>query len=150
MNKYFFILTFLLFSQIALPKSLKQKNTTAYSMCNRIVERKTQAIIVAIETLTEKGCLSLGRAKASQYQNSGWECRGLNNEELFSCENKKPISFAIYKGIKLDHLTFTNLQKRRSLLAYINPNSNELCHEDRDDLIAGGVTDAICHKRQNK
>ena len=148
MNKYLFLLPILIVSQVGFAKSNKQKNTTVYSKCVRVMEKKSQAIIVAIETLSEKGCMNLGRSKAEQYQRSGWECSGLNNEVLFSCENKKSSNFALYKGVKLDHLTFTNLQKRRSLLAYINPNSNELCHEDQADLVAGGVKDAICHRRQ--
>ena len=148
MNRYFLLLACLLYSNISLAKSQKQKKTTAYSTCKRTVENNTQAIIVAIETLSEKSCKNLGKAKAEQYLLAGWTCEGLNQEVLFSCESKKASSYAIYKGVKLDHLTFTNLQKRRSLLAYINPNSNQLCHEDQADLVAGGVKDAVCHKRQ--
>ena len=126
----------------------KTKKTTTYSKCERSVDgAKPQIIIVAMETLTENQCKSFGQKKAELYSRAGWKCLGLHQEELFSCENAKSQSFAFYNGIKLDHMTFTNLEKHKSLLAYLNPKSNQLCHEDKAELIEAGVKDAVCHKR---
>ena len=119
--------------------------STTYSMCKRSEEGHQQSIIVAMETLSESKCKLLGKKKVDQYTNAGWKCLGHRGEESFSCENKKANTFSLYNRHKLDHLTFTNLQKHRSLVAYLNPNSSKLCHEDRDALVSAGVTDAICH-----
>lgn len=119
-------------------------------MCSRKLageSNKTQSIIVAMETLSEKTCKTFGKKKALQYELLGWKCVGKNNEQHFSCENKNASFYAIYQGIKLDHLTFTNLKKHRGLVAYINPNSNKICHEDQSELLGAGVKDAICHMR---
>lgn len=162
MLKFFLIISIVIVSDLSWAKSKKNKhkkhdkhiatnikNGTIFSMCSRNLDAtRSQAIIVAIETLSEGQCKKLGKNKADQYIATGWKCVGRSNEELFSCENQKASAFAIYNGVKLDHLTFTNLQKRRSMIAYINPNSNELCHEDKADLVLGGVKDAVCHKRQ--
>ena len=115
-------------------------------MCKRVVEGKSQSIIVAMETLTEKNCRKLGLSKSRQYTSAGWACFGLKGEEFFSCENKPASSFAFYNGNKLDYLTFTNRLKHRSILAYLNPGSNKLCHEDRDELKSAGIKDAVCHR----
>ena len=101
-----------------------------------------------METLSERYCMELGARKAEQYSKVGWKCKGFDNQVLFSCEDKAAFSFAIYNGIKLDHLTFTNLEKHKSLVAYINPDSIQLCHEDKEEVKSAGVKDAICHKRQ--
>lgn len=121
--------------------------TTVYSLCTDNSKTPPLSIIVAMETLSQNSCKTLGQKKAEQYVKAGWKCFGKNNEDLYSCESDKAGSFAIYNNIKLDHLTFTNLQKHRSLVAYINPNSNKICHEDQAELISAGVKDAICHKR---
>ena len=123
----------------------REHGSTTYSMCKRSVEGHQQSIIVAMETLSESKCKLLGKNKVDQYTNAGWKCLGFRGEESFSCENKKAITFGIYNGKKIDHLTFTNLQKHRSLVAYLNPNNKKLCHEDRDELVSAGITDAICH-----
>ena len=120
------------------------KKTTTYSRCSRA----DLSIIVAMETLSERSCKTLGQKKSEHYALVGWKCVGKNNEEGFSCETEKASSFAYYKGIKLDHLTFTNLHKHRSLVAYINANSNKICHADRDELVSAKVKDAVCHKRK--
>ncbi len=162
MLKILIIFSFLIFPELSWVRSKKNKskkhakasslsikNGTIFSMCSRNLNTPTsQTIIVAIETLSENQCKKLGKNKAEQYISAGWKCVGSNNEEPFSCESQKISIFAIYNGVKLDHLTFTNLQKRRSLIAYVNPNSNEICHEDQADLALGGVKDAVCHKRQ--
>lgn len=162
MYKIFIIFSLLLFSDISLARSKKGKykkheshattsikKGTIFSMCSRNLDAATaQTILIAIETLSEGQCRKLGRNKAEQYIGAGWKCMGSNDEVPFSCESQKVSVFAIYNGRKLDHLTFTNLQKRRSLIAYLDPNSNGLCHEDQADLTLGGVKDAICHKGQ--
>lgn len=166
MFKIFIIISFFIFSDLSMARAHKNKKhsghgptpikkSTVFSMCSRSLtaEKKnlpkgnntTQAIIVAVETLSESQCKTLGKNKAEQYAKAGWKCVGKNNEELFSCEGQRGATFANYKGIKLDHLTFTNLQKHRALLAYINPNSNEICHEDKAELVLAGVRDAVCH-----
>ena len=101
-----------------------------------------------METLSERYCMQLGKRKAEQYSKSGWNCKGLNDQVLFSCEDKGAVSFAYFKGVKLDHLTFTNLEKHKSLVAYIDPDSIQVCHEDKAELKEAGVKDAVCHKRQ--
>jgi hypothetical protein len=121
--------------------------TTVYSLCTDSSKNPPLSIVVAMETLSQNSCKGLGQKKAEQYVKAGWKCVGKNNEDLYSCENERAASFAIYNNIKLDHLTFTNLQKHRSLVAYINPNSNKICHEDQAELISAGVKDAVCHKR---
>lgn len=144
--KYFCILCWLSFFICSAFAKSDGNRTTTYSMCKRIVEGRSQTIIVAMETLSESSCKTLGKNKAVQYSSAGWKCTGLRGEEYFSCENKKASSFSIYNGKKLDNLTFTNLLKHRSIVAYLNPNSNKLCHEDQDELKSAGVTDAFCHK----
>jgi hypothetical protein len=138
-------------------KSPKNKTTT-YSRCSRTLvtenigvlkkEQSTQDIIIAMETLSESKCKALGPNKALQYRRAGWKCKGLHNEEDYSCEPQKALYFAVYKGVKLDHLTFTNLQQHPSMLAYVNKHSNQLCHEDQAEITSSGVTDAICHLRK--
>ena len=135
-----------------------KEKSTVFLTCSRnlVLEKKSlvernitnQAIIVTFETLSESKCKTLGKKKAEQYTVMGWKCVGKNNEKLFSCENERAAAYSNYNGIKLDHLTFTNLQKHRSLLAYINPNSNKICHEDMAELVLAGVKDAVCHKRK--
>ena len=135
--------------------------STAVSFCKRnliiqndksFVENKNfpQAVIVAIETDSEKKCHSIGRSKAEQYSKEGWKCIGQNTKEMYSCVSKSSSSFAVYKNIELDHLLFTNLTKHRSLIAYLNPNSYETCLEDKKDIESGGVTDAKCYSRSKK
>jgi len=99
-----------------------------------------------METLSESKCKLQGKNKADLYAVAGWKCFGFRGEESYSCENKKSSTYAIYNGKKLDNLTFTNLQKHRSIVTYLNPNSNKLCHEDQDELVSAGVSDAICHR----
>jgi hypothetical protein len=136
-------------SSISQPTNNKN---TAYSMCSRIdpnsKDNSTQTIIVAMETLSEKSCQNFALKKANQYTAAGWTCVGKNNEELFSCEVEKSSTFAIFNGNKLDHLTFTSLQKHRGLVAYIKPIGLQLCHEDQEELKLAGVKDATCHQRQ--
>lgn len=148
-----YILPIFLFSHFSFAKSedVQKKKTTIYAMCSRNLKGiETQTIIFASETLTEAKCKSLGRKKAEQYVREGWKCAGKNNEELYSCEQDRASTFATYKGTRLDRLTFTNLQKHQGLLAYLNPNSIETCREDKSALIAAGVTDAVCHKRNHE
>lgn len=147
---------FIIFSLLTLPLLAKAAIHTSYLKCSRTlpaqkeIKAEVQTVIVATETLTEKGCKTLGKNKAEQFATGGWKCMGANGEAQFSCESEKPSTYAIYKGIKLDHLTFTNLEKRRSIVAYINPDSNGLCHEDQAEITSAGVKDAICHKRDAK
>lgn len=123
--------------------------TTVYSFCTRTQEiegvNKTTSIIVAMESLSEKSCHAYGKKKAEQYIIVGWSCLGKNGEPLYSCESDRAASFAIHNGVKLDNLTFTNLKKHRSLVAYLTPGSNKTCHEDQAELKSAGVKDAICH-----
>lgn len=136
------------------------KKSTAVSICTRglkvqnksFVENRdfTQAVIVAIETDSEEKCKITGKSRADQYSREGWKCMGLKNEELFSCVKQSASSFAIRKGVTLDHLLFTNLNKHHALIAYINPNSHETCMEDKKDIESGGVTDARCYDGENR
>lgn len=145
----YLILDFLInFSDLSTVYAQTINKTTTYSMCSRRNDDNTNlTIIVAMETLRESSCKKLGNKKAEQYAKAGWACVGKKNEALFSCESDRASSYANYRGIKLDHLTFTNLQKHRSLIAYVNPNSNKICHEDKAQLMDAGVKDAVCHMR---
>ncbi|MDO9182935.1 MAG: hypothetical protein Q7U04_11035 [Bacteriovorax sp.] len=143
--KLFGLFFLFLFARHLCAKDNSNKSTV-FSMCTRKLENKTQTIFVATETLSASKCKILGKNKAEQYTSVGWKCIGYRGEDFFSCENKKASDYASRNGVKLDNLTFTNLQKHRSLLAYLRANSNKLCHEDRDELMAAGVTDAVCHK----
>lgn len=149
MFKYFLTPYILISSNISLANTAPK--STVYSKCSRsaVVENKNifQTIIVATETLSESKCKSIGQKKAEQYLFLGWKCVGRNNQELFSCESDKASTYANYQGIKLDNLTYTNLQKHRGIVVYINPDSNKVCHEDQAELISAGVKDAVCHKR---
>ena len=146
--KKFITLFFIVFSCLSMSLANAASKTTTYSMCtkNLVDEKKTLTIIVAMETLSESSCNKFGKKKAEQYALVGWRCVGKRNEPLYSCESDRASAFANYNGTKLDNLTFTNLQKHRSLVAYINPNSNKICHEDRDELVSAGVKDAVCHR----
>ncbi len=144
--KYICILLFLSFLASPALANASGPRSTTYSMCKRIVEGRSQTIVVAMETLSESKCKILGKNKAVQYSYAGWKCTGFRGEEYFSCEDKKASFFSTYNGKKLDNLTFTNLLKHRSIVAYLNPNSNKLCHEDQEELKSAGVTDAFCHK----
>lgn len=140
---------YLIYLYLSINVAFAASKTTVYSQCTRIDnENKEQKIIATIETLSEKQCKALGAKKAELYAQVGWVCVGRNNEALYSCESERAQSFALYKGIKLDNLTYTNLQKHRGMLAYINPDSNKTCHDDQAELKSAGVKDAICHKRQ--
>jgi hypothetical protein len=140
--KFFNIFFFIFLSLNAFAAGKKSKTTT-YSFCQR--ELPNQKIIVTMETLSEKICLERGLIKAEQYTSLGWKCVGLNNEDFFSCESQKASNFAIFNGKKLDHLTFTNLAKHRSMVAYLAFGSKKICHEDKAELKLAGVKDANCH-----
>lgn len=139
-------------------KSVKAQ-TTAVSICSRDTfpssgnlvsdKRFTQAVIVALENISESKCRNIGAKRAAQYGREGWKCTGLNEEEIFSCVRENSAFFATYKGNHLDHLRFTDLHIHRALIGYLNPNSFSTCLEDKKDLEAGGVTDAKCYKRKN-
>lgn len=138
-------------------KKISLKKTTAVSICERKVtvlknsmvlnNNAIQAVIVAMETDSERNCKISGKNKADQYEKAGWNCIGLKGDNGFSCETKSAPSFAVYRGVQLDHLLFTNLNKHQALIAYINPNSYENCLADKNDVEASGVTDAFCVKR---
>jgi hypothetical protein len=145
--RYFIILSLLLFIGISNGKITTVKRSTTYSKCSKSSENIN--IIVAMETLSEKFCQAQGKKKAEQYTLAGWKCLGKNNEDLYSCEDDGAASYAFFNGVKLDHLTFTNKQKHRSLVAYLKPGSNKICHEDQAELISAGVKDAVCHMRDS-
>ncbi len=86
MSYFLFVFIFSMPSQSFAENS--GKRTTTYLMCKRIVEGRSQSIIVAMETLTEKKCKTLGLNKAKQYMGAGWKCAGFRGEEFFSCENR--------------------------------------------------------------
>jgi hypothetical protein len=135
------------------------KNSTVYAKCTRTIitennksEKKSpriQTIIFASETVTIGRCQDLGSRKAKELSSQGWTCTGKNQEISFSCENEPAPFFAKYQGETLDRLTFTNKQKHRGILAYLNPNSIDLCREDKTQMVNAGVTDANCHKRNH-
>lgn len=133
-----------------------QQKTTAVSICkrNQVIENKSlvennkaiQAVIVAMETANEKNCKLSGQRKADQYNSAGWSCRGPNSKNSFSCVSDKAQSFARYKGVSLDYLSFTNLHGHHSLIAYMNPDSLLNCLDDKSDVEASAVSDAQCFK----
>ncbi|MBC7538395.1 MAG: hypothetical protein H7281_06215 [Bacteriovorax sp.] len=164
MLKFLLLLLFFTLPELSFAKMHKKKhkvnlvNSTAVSICKRdlitqndksFVENKSfvQAVLVAIETTSENKCKKTGKNRADQYGQQGWKCFGLDNEESYSCVNKSSGSFAVYKGVALEHLSFTKLDKHKALIAYLNPNSYQNCLQDKKDLESGGVTDAKCYRR---
>ena len=158
MLKFFLVFGFIIFPIFSFAKITKK--STAVSVCKRELEiedknlvvnkNPEQEVIVAIETDNESKCKITGKARAEQYGRDGWKCHGLKKDPLFTCINKRAAFFAKYKNTNLNHLLFTNLTKHRALIGYINSNIMDTCLVDKQDIEAGGVTDAKCHEAKKK
>ncbi len=131
------------------------KNATALFFCTKSIDEKKnnlvetdredeQKIILALETPSEKKCKMIGATKFMQFSKENWKCSGNDDQEPFSCQSQKALTFTTYNNTKLAYLKFKNLSKHVGIIAYLNSNGHDTCLEDRDQMILNGVKDVNC------
>jgi len=113
-------------------------------------DKEVQAILVAMETKGEKECNLLGNAKAKQFLEDGWNCAGRDKKNYFSCEKESAVFFKKLNSTQLTYLKYKNASKRTGIIAYLNNNGLQKCHEDLDEMRQSGIKEVKCYKGESK
>jgi hypothetical protein len=142
-------------------KSKPKEASTVYFFClknlnddkSTMVEardKEVQGILVALETKSAVECDLVGKARAMQFIEDGWNCAGRDKKNYFSCEMESAVFFSKLNDTHLTYLKYKNKSKRTGIIAYLNNDGFQKCQEDLQEMRQSGVKDVKCFKGEAK
>ncbi len=137
-------------NQIA-DKEINTKKSTFVSSCTKKTDTFTLATILSAETKSEADCNALGKSRTESMAAAGFTCSSKDKKSKFECNVYSYISYSINfkEGVAYDNLMYTDLNGNSSSVVYLNRGSGPICETDRKSMIAAGVKDAVCKKRDD-